>query len=218
MVVTTGCENIWLQFDTNSSNTFIVGVVYKHPNSNYEDFQDKLDMTIAKLSATSSKYYICGNFNIDLLKYHEDKHVEAYVNMLYSYGCYIFPSYPTRVSLNSSTLTDHIHTNSASDDLQNFILVHDISDHYPLFISAGSINLKFHYKKIMHRNLEFFELERLKILQKICIPHMYIICLRSLLKTFESVLSKHAPLKELNRTEMKFRNKPWLTKGTRNSI
>ena len=29
---------------------------------------------------------------------------------------------------------------------------------------------------------------------------------------FESVLNKHAPLKELSRTEMKFRNKPWLTK------
>ena len=35
---------------------------------------------------------------------------------------------------------------------------------------------------------------------------------------FESVLNKHAPLKELGRTEKKFRSKPWLTKGIRNSI
>jgi len=148
MVDTPGYENLWLQFDTNNSNTFVVGVVYRHPNSNYKDFRDKLDVTIAKLSATSSKYYICGDFNIDLLKYNEDKRVEAYVNMLYSYGCYIFPNYPTRVTPNSSTLIDHIYTNNAFDDLQKFILVHDISDHYALFISAGRINPKFHHKKL----------------------------------------------------------------------
>ena len=74
---------------------------------------------------------ICGDFNIDLMKYHEDKRVEAYVHMLDSYGCYIFPNYPTRVTPTSSTLIDHIHTNNASDELQNFILVHDLSDHYP---------------------------------------------------------------------------------------
>jgi len=35
---------------------------------------------------------------------------------------------------------------------------------------------------------------------------------------FGSVVNKHAPLKELRRTETKFRSKPWLTKGIRNSI
>jgi len=58
MVDTPGCENLWLQFDTNKSNTFVIGVVYRHPNSNYEDFRDKLDLTITKLSATSSKYRV----------------------------------------------------------------------------------------------------------------------------------------------------------------
>ena len=135
MVDTPGCENLWLQFDTNNSNTFVTGVVYIHPNSNYKDFQDNLDVTIAKLSATSSKYCICGDFKIDLLKYHEEKRVEAYVNMLQSYGCYIVPHYPTRVTPNSSTLIDNIYTNNASEGLQNFILVHDI---WPLFIFAGS--------------------------------------------------------------------------------
>ena len=32
------------------------------------------------------------------------------------------------------------------------------------------------------------------------------------IEKFESVLNKHAPLKELSRTEKKFRSKPWLTK------
>jgi len=56
MVDTPSCENLWLQFDTNNSNTFVIGVVYRHPNSNYEDFRDKLHVSIVKLSAISSKY------------------------------------------------------------------------------------------------------------------------------------------------------------------
>ena len=73
--------------------------------------------------------------------------------------CYIVPNYPTRDTPNSSTLMDHIYTNNASDDLQNFILVHDISDHYPLYVSAGSINPKVHHKQTTRRNLEFFQLK-----------------------------------------------------------
>ena len=38
------------------------------------------------------------------------------------------------------------------------------------------------------------------------------------IEKFESVLNKHAPLKELSRTEMKFRSKPWLTTRISNSI
>jgi len=81
--------------------------VYRHPDSNYEDFQDKLDLTIAKLSETNSKYYICDDFNTDLLKNHEDQRAKVYVNMLHGYGCYILPHYPPRVASTNSTL-NHI--------------------------------------------------------------------------------------------------------------
>jgi len=202
MIDTPGCKNLWLQLDTNNSNTFVIGVVYRHTNSNYEDFQDKLDATIAKLSATSSKYYICGDFYIDLLKYHEDKRVEAYIHMLHSYGCYIFPNYPTRVTPNSSTLIDHVYTNNASDDLQNFILVHDISDHYPLFISAGSINPEFHQKKPTRRTLKFFQLEAFltdlsDIMNKVITKNLYTTpvgnLFRSLLKSLNLYLINMLP-------------------------
>ena len=66
MVDTPGCKNLCLQFDTNSSNTFAIRLVYRRPNSNYKGFQDKLDLTIAKLSEATSKFHICGDFNIDL--------------------------------------------------------------------------------------------------------------------------------------------------------
>jgi len=40
IVDTPGSENLWLQVDTNSSYTFVIGVVYSHLNFNYEYFQD----------------------------------------------------------------------------------------------------------------------------------------------------------------------------------
>ena len=114
--------------------------MYRHPNCNYEDFQDKLDATIAKLSATRSKYYICGDFNIDLLKYHEDKRVEAYVHMLHSYGCCIFPNYPTKVTPNSSTLIDHMYTNNDSMTFKtSFLYMTSLTIIHYLFRQAALI-------------------------------------------------------------------------------
>jgi len=45
------------------------------------------------------------------------------------------------------------------------------------------------------------------------LPILLYICAQLQHISFESVLNKHAPLKELCRTEMEFRSKPWLTKG-----
>jgi len=46
----------------------MVGVVYRHPNSNFLAFQDELFSSLHKLSSCNCPYYILGDFNIDLLK------------------------------------------------------------------------------------------------------------------------------------------------------
>jgi len=75
--------------------------------------------------------------------------------------------------------------------------------------------------------LEFFQLEAFltdlsEIMNEDITKNLYTTPAENLfnifIEKFESVLNKYAPLKELSRTEMKFRCKPWLTKGIRNSI
>ena len=69
--------------------------------------------------------------------------------------------------------------------------------------------------------MEFFQLEAFstdlsEIVNEDITTNLYTTSVDNL--HFESVLNKHAPLKELSRTEMKFRSKLWLTKRIRNSI
>jgi len=81
-------------------------------------------------------------------------------------------------------------------------------------------------KKTTRRNLELFQLEAFltdlsEIMNENNTKNLYITpggyLFRIFIEKFESVLNKHALLKELSRTELKFRSEPWLTKGIRNS-
>ena len=56
--------------------------------------------------------YILGNLNIDLLEYSEHLLSEEYLNMLYSNSRLPLITKPTRLAHHTSTLIDHIYTNS----------------------------------------------------------------------------------------------------------
>ena len=55
--------------------------------------------------------FICGDFNIDLLK--NDSHIQTktFVDQLFGAGYYPLITKPTRISLTSQTLIDNICTN-----------------------------------------------------------------------------------------------------------
>ena len=56
--------------------------------------------------------YILGDFNIDLMKYSEHLLAEQYLTMLYSNNLLPLTTKPTRLTQHTSTLIDHIYTNS----------------------------------------------------------------------------------------------------------
>jgi len=60
-------ETIWVEI-SNNKNKLMVGVVYRHPNSDFLAFQDEPFSTLHKLSSCNCPYYILGDFNIDKLK------------------------------------------------------------------------------------------------------------------------------------------------------
>ena len=74
---------------------------------------------------------ICGDYNIDLLKYDCYQNGKHFVNQLFSYGFYPLIKSPTDVTGITSTLIDNIYTNEIGVHLENDIMVNDISDHLP---------------------------------------------------------------------------------------
>ena len=91
---------------------FIVGVVYRPPNSNISDFNDSIHDILEKVS--SYPCYIMGDFNLDLLKHELHRPTEKFLDIMYANSYIPIINRPTRVTRDTCTLIDNIFTNNIS--------------------------------------------------------------------------------------------------------
>ena len=77
--------------------------------------------------------YVCGDYNIDLLKVKINKHYCQYFDENISHGFFPKITFPTRISDNCSTLIDNIFTNNIEEADISGILLNHISDHQMMF-------------------------------------------------------------------------------------
>ena len=127
----TGCENLLVEVEKKTGKKIIVGVIYRHPNYNFQEFQKCLTSTLLNFENAKCEYIICGDININLLS----SRVATYIETLLSNGCNSLINNPTRFSFNSKpSLLDHIYTNNISNGKEYGICLYDISDHLPVFV------------------------------------------------------------------------------------
>ena len=114
-------SNLWeshfleIAHKTNTSKTIIIGNIYRPPKSKnglLSTFINEFSSILNKVQKKKSLVYICGDFNIDLLKIHEKRLYSEYFDNLLSEGFHPKISLPTRLGKNSHTLIDNIITNS----------------------------------------------------------------------------------------------------------
>ena len=89
------------------------------------------------LNANKEAYYISGDFNIGLTKYENDSTIKNYTLIILRLGCISLIYCPKRITMNSSTLLDRIYTNKVQNNISYYILLHDISDHLPMAMTAN---------------------------------------------------------------------------------
>ena len=127
----------------NSKNKIIVGTIYKPPKDNnnrdnINGFVSELEPILSELSNTNSEVLICGDYNINLLKTNSEQHFSYFFDTMLSHSFFLKITFPTRVNNSSgATLIDNIFCKLSSITLQTKagILLDEISDHYPYFIS-----------------------------------------------------------------------------------
>ena len=83
---------------------------------------------LLEYQSTSQKAYICGDYNIHLLKVNDLKFNKEYFHDILSAGYISTITLPTRLSA-SSLLIDNIFTTNLSTDISAYILNVHISDH-----------------------------------------------------------------------------------------
>ena len=120
-------------FDPNKNQRqkIVIGNIYRPPynlRDNLNTFMIEFNSTLLEHHTNSQKIYMCGDYNVDLLKLNSIPFNEIYFDNILSPGYIPKMTLPTRLSENS-TLIDNIFTTNLSSDLSAYILDMHISDH-----------------------------------------------------------------------------------------
>ena len=131
--------------NNNTSKTIIIGNIYSPPKSKnglLSTFIFEFSSILNKVLKNKSLVYICGDFNIDLLKICEKRLYSEYFDNLLSEGFHPKIILPTRLGKTSHTLIDNIITNSKDFGEKSGILIYKISDHLASFAISKPIVTK----------------------------------------------------------------------------
>ena len=149
-------ESVFCEFDKDQfglEKNLIVGVVYRPPNTDITEFNEKISDLLAKLKAERKYVHIMGDVNINLINM--DKHLatQDFVDTLLACGMIPTISKPTRVTKNSATLIDNIFTNTVKNSSSVFsgVLCTDLTDHFPVFFIDSSASLEMNDSVILKR-------------------------------------------------------------------
>ena len=133
------CEDVWLEI-TVKNTKFIVASIYRHPCYNYTAYQAAFINSIEVINRRKLNHYIFGDINLNLLRYGENDGIRCYLNQLLSSNCHNLINKPTRITMSSHTLIDHIYTNDLVNKITPVIIINDITDHFPTYLNISSSN------------------------------------------------------------------------------
>lgn len=128
-------ENIWIEVTKNKTK-YIIGGIYRHPNTSIVEYTKALDSSLNKISNQQCPCLIAGDVNIDLTKCRVNRQTADYVNTLLLHNFLPTVIMPTRITTKSATLIDHIYYYEGKNNMKNIQtksgnLLNDLTDHLP---------------------------------------------------------------------------------------
>ena len=207
----TDIESLWLEVKTDTQS-LLVSFIYRNPSANHDWF-DKFVEMMDNATTSNKDILLLGDFNINML--HSQPNWNCTTSL---FGLKQMVTSPTRVSCTSSTLIDHIYTNSDSLLSKIWVPQTSISDHFPVcctLCNKSIPQLNKGHKEITFRSFKKFEpLAFLHDLSQLPFSEIYQLtdpdaAIQKWYDLFLSVLNRHAPL---CRKRIKNKQLPsWLT-------
>ena len=227
--MTCGCqkcqvENIWLELFKNGRK-YTIGCIYRHPNGDVKHFQQKLNYTLSKIP-NENTCVAAGDINIDILKYQRENVID-YITQYMANGFIPVITLPTRVTLNTKTIIDHLFIKfplKLSDTkFLGGVLSGEVTDHLPIFLNIYNEKRKnpksrplvriYSERNYQKFNQELQSLDWERILEIYENTDEKYECF---IKNFLSCFEKSFPLKRLSKKRNK--DKKWITSAIRVSI
>lgn len=219
------CEDLWIEIKRNKGKNVILGVIYRHPRHSFKQFQEKLCNTLEKITLENKNVYMCGDYNIDILRINKSAPIRFFYNSIMSYSCRLVIDKPTRITSGSATIIDHIYTNDFENTITPGILITDVSDHLPTFVKISSFNDAIQDQNLqLRRDFSHFSQEKFKRnldneLRKLDLNQYNPSDATQIFNDkFHEIIEKHAPMRFTKKHNRKKARKPWITTGIVNSM
>ena len=207
-------------------NDIVIGVISRSPSHNTIPALNEFILDVYnKINQENRKLVITGDFNINLLSSNTNAEIGRFLDSLISYNLIPKITVPTRITLNSATLIDHIYSNINKEQCLAGTLTADISDHLCNFIFIDTSKIKKHqpstvqYRQITDENLQ-------KLNDKLS-QHdwnsIYIlddpdIAYNNFINIYQEYLDDCMPIKLCKFNRLKHKIEPWITKGLIKSL
>ena len=146
-----------MEIKNKRSRNILCGCIYRHPKYDLSEFMIHLETSLKKVASENKEVYLCGDFNIDLLKVDEINSYQLYYNLICSFGFHSLIIQPTRV-VDSQTpfLIDNIFCNNLSDEIISGNIYLTLSEHFCKFASAKRVKIDIKNINMYTRNFSFF--------------------------------------------------------------
>ena len=207
--------------NTKGSN-LVICVSYRHPKKTSDhSYNTWLHNSLEKISKEHKTVVFVGDFNYNLLKYSKDKYVTEFLDTMTQHKLQPTINKPTRIVKNQNpSLIDNIFINSLEKDITTGNLTSKISDHMPNFMILNNHSfstIKLPIKRRSYKNYDANEyakdIQSIDILPAL---RMYQDDVHSITKYYHdqllAVMNKHAPYVIPTKQELKWIQKPWITK------
>ena len=190
---------LWLEITPEKGKSFLVGNLYRNPSEKIE-WNERFEQFLEHVVVEDKEVILLGDFNKNLLNMNANR---DWAVLTESLGFSQIVMQPTRVTLSTSSLLDHIYTNREDNIVSVRVPKLGISDHYAVFCNR-KINQSFKtqaHNTITYRSFKHFnENEFLRDLflvkwDSLAALENVDVILDKWYSLFLDVIKKHAPLK-----------------------
>ena len=218
-------ESLFTELIIPNNKNILIGVIYRPPNSNLNDFMTYLQNLLNDPIFNNKDSYLVGDFNIDLMKCNSMNAPQEFIELLMAASFSPSISKPTRVTELSATLIDNIFSNSTPPPETAGIVLSDISDHYPIY-TLSPINNKSNSSKkyitkriITEENLSNFQ-NSLDIADWSTVYQTQDVNVSfdNFMRIIKSNLNTHIPMKKIKLNNKRKPRLPWISNSILRSI
>ena len=214
--ITDSVEILVLETEINDK-TFVIGEFYRKPNTNPTDLINYLTTSVLPKICKYDSVFIGCDQNVDYLTTKKFIAADDLFTIMINNNLIPTINLPTRVTHESATLIDNIYVKTNCKKLKSYVLVDNISDHYPCLVN---VNYKwnsvrdevFSYRKyttdgfeklnhdLLHTNWNFLD----------TCPDVDIAYNR-FVKILQDCLNEHIPLKtDCSSNQVESYREPWM--------